>query len=134
MTADKKHLLIMEFISRQLTDMFCNFSVLPEPVNATPATPPNPIQKSAMISEIWDHPATIEVNGFKFKSLSNWSFNTTIGCSHGCRFCYVPSTATNKQAPALKILGVQDPDAEWGEYVFVRECHRPVDAGRKDRR
>ena len=48
------------------------------------------------------------------------TFNTTVGCGHGCGFCYVPSTSTNKQAPVLKTLGVDDPDAQWGRYVFVR--------------
>lgn len=73
------------------------------------------------ISEVWKHPATIELNNFKYKSLSNWSYNTAVGCSHGCRFCYVPSTSANKQVGPLKDLGVGDPDADWGNYVMVRE-------------
>ncbi len=95
-----------------------------EPVNAiaaTPATVETPIQKSPMISGTWYRKAIIQTNDFKNKSLSDWSFNTTIGCGHGCLFCYVPSTSTNKQAPTLRMLGIHDPDAEWGEYVFVRE-------------
>lgn len=74
-----------------------------------------------MISSVWDKPATIELNNFKFKSLSNFSFNTAVGCGHGCRFCYVPETSANKLKPTLLTLGVEDPDAQWGQYVFPRK-------------
>ena len=50
----------------------------------------------------------------------NWAFNIAVGCSHACRFCYVPSAATIKQGGKLAEYGVKDPDAEWGEYVLVR--------------
>lgn len=70
--------------------------------------------------DMWSRPATVEPNNFKFKSLSNWSVNISVGCSHGCRFCYVPETSTNKQAESLKNYGVQDPDAEWGDYSLLR--------------
>ena len=49
-----------------------------------------------------------------YKSLSNWAFNIAVGCSHACRFCYVPSAATIKQGPKLVEYGVKDPDADWG--------------------
>lgn len=73
-----------------------------------------------MNAEMWNHPPTIAANNFIYKSLSNWSLNVAVGCSHGCRFCYVPEASTNKMGALLKPLGVIDPDAEWGEYVFVR--------------
>lgn len=73
-----------------------------------------------MISDYWNQPAVIAPNNFKFKSLSEWSFNTAIGCGHGCRFCYVPETSVGKQVHPLAKFGVTDPDAEWGQYVFVR--------------
>ena len=69
----------------------------------------------------WGNCATIQPNNFKFKSLSNWSFNIAVGCSHGCRFCYVPSVSTIKLQPQLNALGVGDPDAQWGQYVYLRE-------------
>ncbi len=72
-------------------------------------------------SGIWNHPAIIAINDFKFKSLSDFSFNTAVGCLHGCRFCYVPETSTKKLKPALAKLGVNDPDAGWGQYVFARK-------------
>jgi DNA repair photolyase len=73
-----------------------------------------------MISGLWDRSLTIAVNNFFGKSLSNFSCNTAVGCIHGCRFCYVPETSTNKQAGKLAKLGVNDPDEEWGHYAFPR--------------
>ena len=69
---------------------------------------------------LWSTPATIAVNNFVYKSLSNWAFNIAVGCSHACRFCYVPSAATIKQGAKLAEYGVEDPDAEWGDYVLLR--------------
>jgi len=65
-------------------------------------------------------PAVIAPNNFVYKSLSDWAFNIAVGCSHACRFCYVPSAATIKQGPKLAEYGVKDPDAEWGDYVLLR--------------
>src|ERR1043165_4185099 len=69
---------------------------------------------------MWSSPAVIAPNNFVYKSLSNWAFNIAVGCSHACRFCYVPSAATIKQGPKLAKYGVKDPDAEWGDYVLLR--------------
>lgn len=70
--------------------------------------------------DFWHAPAVIAENHFVYKSLSNWAFNVAVGCSHACRFCYVPSAATIKQGPKLAEYGVKDPDAEWGNYVLLR--------------
>jgi DNA repair photolyase len=70
--------------------------------------------------DYWRSPAVIAPNNFVYKSLSNWAFNLAVGCSHACRFCYVPSAATNKQAPMLAKHCIADPDAEWGRYLLVR--------------
>ena len=70
--------------------------------------------------DFWYAPAVIAENHFVYKSLSNWAFNVAVGCSHACRFCYVPSAATIKQGPKLAEYGVEDPDAEWGDYVLLR--------------
>ena len=69
---------------------------------------------------MWSSPAVIAENNFIYKSLSNWALNVAIGCSHACRFCYVPSAATIKQGPKLAQYGVIDPDSEWGNYVLLR--------------
>lgn len=69
---------------------------------------------------LWKSPAVISPNNFVHKSLSNWAFNTAVGCSHGCRFCYVPNATTIKLGPILAGHGVADPDGEWGSYVLLR--------------
>src|SRR5437763_544848 len=68
----------------------------------------------------WKSPALIQRNNFVHKSLSDWAFNIAIGCSHACRFCYVPSASTIKQGPMLRAYGVNDPDEDWGDYVLIR--------------
>jgi DNA repair photolyase len=70
--------------------------------------------------DFWHQPAVISPNKFKYKSLSNWAFNISVGCSHACRFCYVPDAATNWQAPELVKYGVNDPDEQWGAYSLLR--------------
>ena len=72
-------------------------------------------------TDFWRQPLVISPNNFKYKALSNWACNTAVGCGHACRFCYVPSASTNKLAPKLEAYGVADPDAEWGDYVLVRQ-------------
>jgi DNA repair photolyase len=74
----------------------------------------------------WHTPATITPNNFVHKSLSTFAYNVAVGCDHGCRFCYVPSASTIKLAPFLEKVGVNDPDAEWGNYVFVRLWDEPA--------
>ena len=83
-----------------------------------PRSPRDPSEERRV--GLWSSPAVISVNNFIYKSLSNWAFNVAVGCSHACRFCYVPSAATIKQGPKLAEYGVQDPDAEWGDYVLLR--------------
>lgn len=76
--------------------------------------------------DFWHVPAKIDPNNFKFKSLSCWSLNISVGCAHACRFCYVPSAAANKQAPILAKYGVDDPDAQWGGYSLLRPWNEKV--------
>ena len=78
------------------------------------------VSRSGNPIDMWRSPAVIAPNNFVYKSLSNWAFNPAVGCSHGCRFCYVPSAATIKQGPMLANFGVKDADAEWGDYVLLR--------------
>lgn len=56
------------------------------------------------------------------KSLCDYIINVARGCLHGCKFCYVPSTPVirmNEQE--LRDRGVENPQFDWGEYLFVRE-------------
>ena len=73
--------------------------------------------------DFWHAPAVIALNNFKYKSLSNWACNISVGCSHACQFCYVPSASVNKQGPKLREFQVRDPDAQWGEYSLLRPWH-----------
>jgi DNA repair photolyase len=75
--------------------------------------------------DFWRQPAVIAENDFKYKSLSNWAFNISVGCSHACRFCYVPSASAIKQGPQLANYGVTDPDEQWGEYSLLRPWAEP---------
>ena len=94
--------------------------VLETPVKLQPRIVQSPLIRRDDRVGMWHAPAVIAENNFIYKSLSNWSFNVAVGCSHACRFCYVPSAATIKQGPKLAEYGVKDPDAEWGDYVLLR--------------
>ena len=94
--------------------------VLETPVKLRPRIVQPPLIRHDNRVGMWHAPAVIAENNFIYKSLSNWSFNVAVGCSHACRFCYVPSAATIKQGPKLAEYSVKDPDAEWGDYVLLR--------------
>lgn len=68
----------------------------------------------------WPHPLTVEPTGFKKKALGAFHVNLAIGCSHGCRFCYVPSVSAVKQAEKLRKMGASQPMFGWGSYLFPR--------------
>ncbi len=90
--------------------------ISPDPLvsgHSTTLRPKSPV-------DMWHAPAVIAPNNFVYKSLSNWAFNPAVGCTHACRFCYVPSAATIKQGPALAAYGIEDADAQWGQYVLLR--------------
>ncbi|MGH7984427.1 MAG: radical SAM protein [Candidatus Udaeobacter sp.] len=72
------------------------------------------------MADFWRNPVVVAPNNFVHKSLSNWAVNIAVGCTHGCRFCYVPSASTIKQAARLADYGVEDPDSEWGHYLLLR--------------
>ncbi|MGB3294892.1 MAG: radical SAM protein [Phormidesmis sp.] len=56
------------------------------------------------------------------KGLCDYVINVASGCLHGCTFCYVPSTPVIRaRQPFLKGKGVDDPQADWGRYLLVRE-------------
>src|SRR5437762_2410764 len=79
------------------------------------------VKRVSLPVDLWQSPAVIAENNFVYKSLSHWAFNIAVGCSHACRFCYVPSAATIKQGPILRAYGIHDPDDEWGDYVLLRQ-------------
>lgn len=78
--------------------------------------------------DFWHVPARIAPNNFIYKSLSCWSYNVAVGCAHACRFCYVPDVSTTRGGLADKVKQhkVTDPDAQWGDYLFVRPFDEPA--------
>ena len=97
------------------------------------SSPSHDAKKTTAYGKI-DNPALIQRNNFKFKSLSDWSYNISVGCKHGCTFCYVPSTSLIKQETNLEKTpdliprewiderknGKHWGDHHWGEYSFLR--------------
>jgi len=79
----------------------------------------NPSGVLNIIAE-WFAWVVVSITGFVGKSLCAFVVNVAVGCGHGCSFCYVPSTSVNKQKTRLIEFGVQDPEKEWGGYVFPR--------------
>jgi len=75
---------------------------------------------------VWPQPARIAEANFVHKSLSSWSFNIAVGCSHGCRFCYVPATSRGRMASTMADYGVEDGDADWGNYLLIRRFDREI--------
>lgn len=70
--------------------------------------------------------ATIQPNHLQFKSLSNWSFNTAVGCTHGCVYADVPSTSSVKLTQHLKGLGDEGPEVERGQFTFLLKWDEKV--------
>jgi len=56
------------------------------------------------------------------KGLCDYVINIASGCLHGCTFCYVPSTpAIRTRQVAFNDRGIENPQMDWGKYLFVRE-------------
>ncbi len=62
------------------------------------------------------------------KYLCDYVINTAVGCRHGCKFCYVPSSPNIRaRAKMLKEQAdVDNPQLEWGEYV-LRQTEETAD-------
>lgn len=57
------------------------------------------------------------------KNLCNYVINVATGCTHGCKFCYVPSTPNIKMRGNMlkEQAGVDDGQREWGSYLLYRD-------------
>lgn len=62
-------------------------------------------------------------SGLYHKSLCDYVINVATGCSHGCKFCYVPSTPniTARQDMLAEQATVEDGQQEWGSYLLYRD-------------
>jgi DNA repair photolyase len=57
------------------------------------------------------------------KRLIDYNANIGTGCSHGCSFCYVPSTPQirTQQGRLNEAADVEDSFEEWGNYMLYRD-------------
>jgi len=71
-------------------------------------------------------------SGLYHKSLCDYVINVATGCTHGCKFCYVPSTPniTARQEMLAEQTTVDDGQQEWGSYLLYRD-DLPERLGRK---
>lgn len=62
-------------------------------------------------------------SGLYHKSLCDYVINVATGCTHGCKFCYVPSTPniTARQEMLEEKAGVENTQKEWGNYLLYRD-------------
>jgi len=103
---------------------------LPGPLRSFDFLGRQKLARGAPLRDLNSEYARIHRSHFKFKSLSCWAYNISIGCRHACRFCYVSTSQRSRKgaveesnAPVSRILrefGVLDPEAEWGDYVVFR--------------
>lgn len=63
----------------------------------------------------------LQKSGLNKKGLCDYVINPALGCTHGCVFCYVPSTpGVRCKSTWLNDQGVDNPQLDWGKYLFVR--------------
>lgn len=76
--------------------------------------------------------AVLSNSALHHKNLCNYIINVATGCSHGCKFCYVPSTPNIKTRGDMleENASVQDGQKEWGSYLLYRD-DLPERLGRK---
>lgn len=76
--------------------------------------------------------AVLSTSALHHKNLCNYVINVATGCSHGCKFCYVPSTPNIKMRGEMleNEAGVKDGQKEWGSYLLYRD-DLPERLGRK---
>jgi DNA repair photolyase len=57
------------------------------------------------------------------KSLCDYVINVATGCSHGCKFCYVPDTPNirTRQDMLQEKTGIDDGQKDWGGYLLYRD-------------
>lgn len=67
--------------------------------------------------------AVLSTSGLRHKNLCNYVVNIATGCTHGCKFCYVPSTPNIKMRQNMleDEVGISDSQGMWGNYVLYRD-------------
>lgn len=82
--------------------------------------------------------AVLSSSSLHHKNLCNYVINVATGCTHGCKFCYVPSTPNIKTRQKMldENVDVSDGQGEWGSYLLYRDdlperLRRKLDRKRK---
>jgi DNA repair photolyase len=85
---------------------------------AAMATADQPVERGEDPTE-----AVLSESGLEKKYLCDYVVNVATGCSHGCKFCYVPSTPAIRTRPEMlkEEADVDSPQQEWGQYVLYRD-------------
>jgi DNA repair photolyase len=67
--------------------------------------------------------AILSKSALNHKNLCNYVINVATGCTHGCKFCYVPSTPNIAMRGDMlrESAGVEDGQREWGSYLLYRD-------------
>lgn len=67
--------------------------------------------------------AILSSSALHHKNLCNYVINVATGCTHGCKFCYVPSTPNIKMRGDMleEQASVEDGQKEWGSYLLYRD-------------
>ena len=67
--------------------------------------------------------AVLSSSALHHKNLCNYVINVATGCTHGCKFCYVPSTPNIKTRGEMleEQVGVESGQKEWGNYLLYRD-------------
>ncbi|WP_323190772.1 radical SAM protein [Halostella sp. PRR32] len=67
--------------------------------------------------------AVLSESALYHKNLCNYVINVATGCTHGCKFCYVPSTPNIKMRGEMleNQANVESGQREWGSYLLYRD-------------
>lgn len=67
--------------------------------------------------------AVLSNSALHHKNLCNYVINVATGCTHGCKFCYVPSTPNIKMRGDMlkERANVDNGQQEWGSYLLYRD-------------
>lgn len=67
--------------------------------------------------------AVLSESALNHKNLCDYVINVATGCTHGCKFCYVPSTPNIKMRGDMldEHANVKNPQLEWGSYLLYRD-------------
>lgn len=88
------------------------------------ATDRDPTQDHRGITQTTDPTkAVLSSSALHHKNLCNYVINVATGCTHGCKFCYVPSTPNIKMRGDMleNTADVANGQREWGSYLLYRD-------------